>query len=270
VRVEDIDPPRAKPGASDAILRELERFGLEWDGPVSYQSGSRLQHDRALEQLAAQGATYECGCSRRDLEVKSSSSLGPIYPGTCREGTRARVTALRVRTDNRLLTFDDLIQGKQQHHLERESGDFVVLRKDRLIAYQLAVVVDDHLQGVTEVVRGIDLMDSTPRQIWLQQLLGYETPVYAHIPIAVDDNGRKLSKSHGAPPVAEMHAVAVLFAALQFLDQEPPPALRHASLNALLDWAIDAWNIDRLRGKTERLTSENLYHMPKSGAVKKP
>lgn len=270
MRVEDIDPPRAQPGASDAILRELERFGLEWDGPVSYQSASRPQHDHALEQLNAQGAIYKCGCSRRDLDRASSSSLGPIYPGTCREGTRAKITALRVRTTNEVLTFDDLIQGRQQHQLERESGDFVVLRKDHLIAYQLAVVVDDYLQGVTEVVRGIDLMDSTPRQIWLQQLLGYTTPVYAHIPIAVDAKRRKLSKSQGAPPVAGMRAVAVLFAALKFLGQEPPPALQGVNSTELLAWAIDAWDIERLRGQTQRLVPENLNQLPKSGTGENP
>ncbi|MGI9200318.1 MAG: tRNA glutamyl-Q(34) synthetase GluQRS, partial [Woeseiaceae bacterium] len=147
VRVEDIDPPREQDGATDLILKALERYGFEWDGHVSYQSQSRAHHDNALNHLLQSGAAYPCGCSRRDLEAAPVSALGSIYPGTCRSGTNATETAIRVRTTNESVYFSDALQGEQVHHLERESGDFVVLRKDGLIAYQLAVVVDDHLQG---------------------------------------------------------------------------------------------------------------------------
>jgi glutamyl-Q tRNA(Asp) synthetase len=195
---------------------------------------------------------------------------GPVYPGTCRNGTSATDTALRVRTDNTEIRFDDLIQGEQSHHLESEAGDFVVLRKDKLIAYQLAVVVDDQLQGITEVVRGLDLMESTPRQIWLQRLLGYTTPAYAHIPIAVDASGHKLSKTQGAAGVTIENASNTLHSAMAFLGQKPPPSMRGAPLKEIWDWAFDAWDISVLRGTTQRTWSEKLDQTPNSEGRKNP
>ena len=264
MRVEDIDPPREQPGATQSILATLEAFGFSWDGDVSYQSNSLESHQIAIEQLLAAGHAYKCGCSRRDLASGPAGASGPIYPGTCRNGTTATETALRVRTDNTEIRFVDRIQGEQRHQLENEAGDFVILRKDGLVAYQLAVVVDDHLQGITDVVRGLDLMESTPRQIWLQRLLGYDMPDYAHIPLATDAAGYKLSKSHGAPAVATKNPASTLHTALDFLGQSPPPELRDARLDDIWDWAVSAWDISPLRGVRQRTISDNLDRLPNS------
>ena len=251
LRVEDIDPPREQPGATDAILAALERYGFEWDGPVSFQSASRDAHDAAIQVLTDAGKVYRCSCSRRDLAAALRGSLGVIYPGTCRGGSGTSEAARRVLTDNEPVAFDDYLQGRQCQRLESESGDFIILRRDGLIAYQLAVVVDDHLQGITDVVRGIDLMDSTPRQIWLQQLLGYRTPEYCHIPVAINDKGQKLSKSHGAGGVRLDRTATTLVAALRMLGQKPPQDLNTALLAEIWEWAHDNWNIDVLIDQTE-------------------
>jgi len=243
LRIEDIDPPREQPGATQLILQAMESYGFEWDGPVIYQSDSRGSHDAALTKLLAAGSVYRCGCSRRDL--------GPVYPGTCRAGSKAAETALRVLTNNAEISFVDELQGRQSQRLETEFGDFIVLRKDGLIAYQLAVVVDDHLQGVTDIVRGIDLMDSTPRQIWLQQLLDYPTPNYLHIPVAINALEQKLSKSHGAAGVPLAEVSSTLHGALSTLGQRPPPELSVAPVAEIWDWAIDNWNIAVLSKQTQ-------------------
>jgi glutamyl-Q tRNA(Asp) synthetase len=255
LRIEDIDPPREQPGATDEILAALERYGFEWDGPVTYQSDSHKKHHEAIQALIDAGQAYRCGCSRRDLAAARRSSLGIIYPGTCRSGSTATEAALRVRTDDVPQTFDDYLQGPQTHRLESESGDFVVLRRDGLIAYQIAVVVDDHLQGITDVVRGIDLMDSTPRQIWLQQLLGYERPNYCHIPVAINDQGQKLSKSHGSKGISLEKAENVLHRALVALAQRPPPELESATIPEIWDWAAQNWNIDALKNVDQIATT---------------
>lgn len=251
LRVEDIDPPREVPGATDRILSALESYGFEWDGPVTYQSASRDAHDEAIRNLVDAGKIYRCGCSRRDLTEAPRGPLGTIYPGTCRDGSDAVAAAQRVVTDDVPIEFTDRLQGPQAQRLESESGDFIVLRRDGLIAYQLAVVVDDYLQGITDVVRGIDLMDSTPRQIRLQQLLGHPTPAYCHIPVAVNEFGQKLSKSHGAKAVTLDRKSAAVFAALAMLGQDPPQDLRGASPAEIWAWAIANWNIDVLRGQSE-------------------
>ncbi len=194
---------------------------------------------------------YPCGCSRSDLEDAEQGNLGTIYPGTCRRGTKSGATAVRVRTDNERLQFTDGLQGVQSQRLETESGDFVVRRKDGLIAYQLAVVVDDHLQGITDIVRGIDLMDSTPRQVWLQQLLGYSTPNYLHIPVAINKQQQKLSKRYGAGGILLDKVVETLLAALATLGQDPPAKLETASCSMVWVWAHENWNIDVLQDKTE-------------------
>jgi glutamyl-Q tRNA(Asp) synthetase len=181
VRIEDIDPPREQPGATERILEALERYGFEWDGPVTYQSRSGSAHEADLARLLEAGQAYPCGCSRADLVDAPRGPLGTIYPGTCRTGCSASETAIRVRTDDSIISFVDGLQGPQQQRLESESGDFVIWRRDGLVAYHLAVVVDDYKQGVTEIVRGIDLIDSTCRQIWLQGLLAYPTPDYSTV-----------------------------------------------------------------------------------------
>lgn len=226
VRIEDLDRPRCVPGAAEAILRALDRLGLHWDGEVLYQS-LRLEHYRAaLERLAPH--TYWCGCTRREI---ADSSLGlaadgaHIYPGTCRGGT-ARKRALRLRTTMEPIAFVDRVQGRCEQLLERDIGDFVLYRADGLVAYQLAVVIDDAAQGITDVVRGADLLDSTPRQIYLQRLLGLPTPRYLHVPVALDAAGEKFSKQMGAAPIeADASALA---RALGFLGQPEATTLEEA------------------------------------------
>ena len=231
VRIEDIDAPRAQPGAAEQILRTLAALGLGWDGAVEHQS-RRIPHYRAaLEKLRHQ--TYWCACTRREI---ADSSLGlaadgaQIYPGTCRGGIAAGKTAraLRVRTSPEEIVFKDRVQGEQRQVLERDIGDFVLHRADGQFAYQLAVVVDDAEQGVTDVVRGADLVDSTARKIYLQRLLGYASPRYLHIPAAVNAAGEKLSKQTGAPAIEGKES---LRRALRFLGQADADELGEAIKN---------------------------------------
>lgn len=250
LRVEDIDPPREQPDAADRIIEALQRYGFQWDGPVIYQSASHAAHAAALNRLQEAGHAYPCGCSRSDLADAPRGPLGIIYPGTCRTGCTASETAVRVRTDDSPLGFVDGLQGAHQERLESESGDFVVWRRDGLVAYHLAVVVDDHEQGITEIVRGIDLMDSTCRQIWLQRLLGFPTPSYQHIPVATHADGQKLSKLTGATAVPLGRPHETLMQVLAALRQRPPRNLRGASLDSIWAWAIENWNIGVLAGRT--------------------
>jgi glutamyl-Q tRNA(Asp) synthetase len=232
VRIEDLDRPRCVPGADQAILRSLARLGLEWDGEVFYQSKRLHYYQAALGKLAPH--TYWCGCTRREI---ADSSLGlaadgaHIYPGTCRAGNAHSARALRMRVPAEPIGFVDRVQGEHAQVLERDIGDFVLYRADGLFAYQLAVVVDDAEQAVTDVVRGADLLDSTPRQIFLQRALGLPTPRYLHVPVALDAAGAKLSKHKAATPVEA--SPAALARALAFLGQ--PPA-------ASLDEAVRNWN----------------------------
>ncbi|MGB5722557.1 MAG: tRNA glutamyl-Q(34) synthetase GluQRS [Woeseiaceae bacterium] len=250
LRVEDIDPPREQAGATDVILRALEHYGFEWQTDPIFQSQSRTAHDEALQSLLDRNLAYPCGCSRRDLADAPRGPLGTIYPGTCRSGCDARETAIRLRTSNDPISFVDGLQGLQTQHLESESGDFVIRRRDGLIAYHLAVVVNDALEGITEIVRGIDLMDSTPRQIWLQQLLDYPTPNYLHIPVITHPNGDKLSKLTGAQAIPMDDPGSGLFAALVALQQQPPQQLRRERLADIWQWGVENWRIDALQGQT--------------------
>lgn len=249
VRIEDIDPPREVPGAARQILRALEGLGLRWDGGVLFQSTRRRAYEDALRRLRAAGALYGCACSRREIADSSIAGVdGPVYPGTCRRGLAPgrQERALRVRTAAGVVGFDDRWQGRIRCTLEREIGDFVVRRADGLIAYQLAVVVDDACQGITEVVRGADLLWSTPRQLWLQRLLGLPRPAYAHVPVAVDAAGAKLAKQSGAPAIAGAAAVPLLCRALRFLGQEAPPELEHGGLDDFWRFAIGHWDPARV------------------------
>lgn len=223
VRMEDLDKPREQAGAADDILRALEALGLEWDGPVLYQS-ARLERYRAIaDDLARRGFAYPCACSRRELEDSALALDGArIYPGTCRRGLPPGRSprALRLRTHAAPIGFEDAVQGRVEQRVEQEVGDFVLLRADGVVAYQLAVVADDLDQGVTHVVRGADLLDSTARQIHLQRLLGARTPRYAHVPVAVNAAGEKLSKQSGARPLDLSNPRAELARARRFLGQE--------------------------------------------------
>ncbi|RLA38150.1 MAG: tRNA glutamyl-Q(34) synthetase GluQRS [Gammaproteobacteria bacterium] len=245
VRIEDIDPPREVPGATDAILTALEHYGFAWDGPVLYQSDRSAAYQAALEQLAATGQSYPCSCSRREIAEGAEDGIaGPVYPGTCRTRPRHRNrnTALRLRTSGTRIGFCDGHFGGCEIDLERDFGDFVIRRADGLFAYQLAVVVDDAAQGVTEVVRGADLLDLTPAQLHLQRLLGLPAPTYLHHPLAIDPAGAKLSKQTGARPLDGVDPRPDLLAALAFLDQAPPPELTAVTLDSLWDWALARWD----------------------------
>jgi glutamyl-Q tRNA(Asp) synthetase len=208
--------------AQDLIGRALERLGFEWDGPVLWQS-ARLERYRAvLEDLQRRGFAYPCGCSRKELEDSTLAIDGAkVYPGTCRHGLAPgkRPRAVRLRTHAAPIAFADRIQGVIEQRVEREVGDFVLRRADGVIAYQLAVVVDDHDQGVTDVVRGADLLDSTARQIHLQRILGARTPRYAHVPVAIDAAGQKLSKQTSATPIDLANPGRELARARRFLGQ---------------------------------------------------
>jgi len=231
VRIEDIDPPREVPGSAAAILRDLDRLGLKSDGPVLYQSTRTEAYQSAIEILLRQDKAYWCGCSRKDLPASG------IYPGTCRNGLAKGV---RLRVGSVSLEFADLIQGDIRENLDTEVGDFVIQRTDGLPAYQLAVVIDDAFQGITQVVRGADLLDSTARQIYLQRCLGLESPSYAHIPLAMHSDGKKLGKRHGTDPVASVPAAEAIFLALKFLGQSPPQGME---LEQLWAWAIENWQL---------------------------
>jgi glutamyl-Q tRNA(Asp) synthetase len=232
VRIEDLDRPREQPGAADEILRALERLGLYWDGAVVFQSRRLERYREALEKLKQQ--TYWCGCSRREI---ADSSLGlaadgaQIYPGTCRDGVHGGKTprALRLRTGPQAVSFRDRVQGPQTQVLDAEIGDFVLCRADGQIAYQLAVVVDDAEQRISDVVRGADLLDSTARQIYLQRLLGCPEPRYLHVPAAVNGKGEKLSKQTGAQPINAAQGRKAIAAALRFLGQPETDDLAQAA-----------------------------------------
>ena len=222
LRMEDLDKARAQPGAADDILRALERLGLEWDAPVLVQSARLERYRAALDELTRRGLAYPCSCTRKELEDSALAIDGArIYPGTCRHGLAAgkSARALRLRTHGAPIGFADAIQGRIEQRVEQEVGDFVLLRADGIVAYQLAVVVDDMDQGVTAVVRGADLLDCSARQIHLQRLLGARTPRYAHVPVALNAAGGKLSKQAGARPLDLSDPQAELARARRFLGQ---------------------------------------------------
>ena len=257
LRIEDIDPPREMAGADKLIVDALEAYGFEWDGPVLYQSNTTELHHQKVQELMDRGLAYRCSCSRRDLADAADGPLGKIYPGTCRNGTDASEYAIRVRTTADATEFEDGLQGLVSQRLETESGDFIILRRDGLIAYHLAVVVDDGEQQITDIVRGIDLMDSTPRQIYLQQLLGYPTPRYLHIPVAMNDDGQKLSKLTGATGVPMDTIEPVLIAALSALRLPVTDNLATAKPAQIWGWAIENWDSQRLRGRQEIAAERN-------------
>ncbi|MEO1767141.1 tRNA glutamyl-Q(34) synthetase GluQRS [Thiobacter aerophilum] len=249
LRIDDLDPPRVIPGATDAILRTLEAYGFQWDGPVVFQSARTEAYAAAFATLQRLGVIYACGCSRREIADSIVGLPGAsIYPGTCRGGLGPGKTAraFRVRTEGARIAFEDRLQGLIAVDLARETGDFIVLRADGPFAYQLAVVVDDAELGITDVVRGADLLDSTPRQIHLQRLLGLATPRYLHLPVVVNALGEKLSKQTLAPPLDLARPAPVLVAALAFLGQVAPAELAYADVAEVWRWALAYWDPARL------------------------
>jgi glutamyl-Q tRNA(Asp) synthetase len=247
--MEDLDTPRVVPGIADDMLRTLEALGLLWDGEVLYQSQRSHLYEEAVDRLRQQGVLYPCGCSRGEI-ARSASAPHPsdselIYPGTCRDGIAPGKSprAWRLRVPAQEIVFTDLIQGEVREELASSSGDFVIRRADGPFAYQLAVVVDDGASGITQVVRGADLLSSTPRQIYLQRLLGFPTPTYAHLPLVSAPSGGKLSKRDSAVSLAAGRDLAfdggrLVYAALSFLGQSPPLELTAAPPNQLLAWGV--------------------------------
>lgn len=252
VRIEDVDTQRSIPGMADEILATLDAFGFEWDGPVWYQSQRTQIYQAVLNELILRGDAYACGCTRKEIADSRIAGIdGPIYPGTCRDGLpenkSARAWRLKIGSQGNIV-FNDLIQGRQQQYLQQDIGDFVLLRADGNVAYQLAVVVDDEAQGINNIVRGADLMDSTPRQIYLQQSLAYRTPIYAHLPVLAYSNGEKLSKQTRAKPINPDHASMHLLDALTRLGQMPPGTLFSADLVDIWQWARQNWRLARVPG----------------------
>ena len=245
IRIENLDSSREIPGASREILRTLEVLGMEWDGEVVYQNRRQDAYQAALAVLERNHLIYPCSCSRREIADSTIMGIeGPVYPGTCRRRTldEGCVGAWRVRTDNDVIEFEDALQGPIRQRLGSDIGDFVVRRADGVFAYQLAVVVDDAEQGITHVVRGADLLNSTPRQIHLQRLLGHATPAYMHLPIVTNARGEKLSKQTYAEAVNTCDPVLPLMKALRFLYQAPPTELSESDLSSFWTWAIKNWN----------------------------
>ena len=250
VRIEDLDPPREQPGAADSILKTLEAFGLEWDEPVVYQGQRSELYDEAIQLLGEKGLTYYCQCSRKEIADDSERGIeGPRYTGTCREKNLGpRNNSLRVKVPDESFSISDAVQGAIQQNLQRDIGDFVLRRRDGLYSYQLAVVVDDAIQGITEVCRGTDLILSTLRQVYLQQVLDYPTPEYVHLPVAVNEHGQKLSKQTYAAPVPETGDPAQLARALQFLGQKLPAELAGAPTAELIEWGVNYWDLSAVPG----------------------
>lgn len=237
LRMEDLDKPREIPGAEASILHTLEGYGLEWDGAVLHQSQRLEAYTAAAEQLRQQGLAYYCTCSRKQLEHSPNR-----YPGYClHAGHSAHQAALRLHVPEACYGFHDRLQGFFQQALAQEGGDFIIQRRDGIFAYQLAVVVDDGWQGITQIVRGADLLDSTPRQLYLQQLLGLPQPEYLHLPLILQADGQKLSKSRQAPPLQINQASALLWQALCLLGQHPPKELHLSPPAELLHWAVNHW-----------------------------
>lgn len=247
LRIEDVDTTRSRANASDDILSTLEAHGFEWNGQVVHQSARGALYQAAFDELASGNAVFGCSCTRAELEGAPRGVGGErVYPGTCRTGiaTGRDARAWRVKVGDETVGFADRVQGRHEQRLVRDVGDFVIRRADGLFAYQLAVVVDDAMQGITHVVRGADLLASTPRQIWLQRKLGYPTPVYLHHAVALDAQGIKLSKQSGAAALAGNPVVA-LTKAWRFLDQREPPS-PPVAIRDFWQWAHSEWDARRL------------------------
>ena len=240
VRMEDIDPPREVAGASDQILQQLDDHGLHWDDAVLYQSSRLDSYKQALDNLWNQGLVYHCQCNRQRI-----NSLGGVYDGQCRHlqfSASGNATRVIINNPDRKISFVDQIMGTYQQQLSTQAGDFVIQRRDQLFSYQLAVVVDDQFQAISHIVRGEDLLDSTPRQLYLQQCLGYNQPTYSHLPLVLNSQGQKLSKQNLATGLRAGNESQNLWQALRWLQQSPPEPLKWQSVSDILTWAINHWD----------------------------
>lgn len=262
VRIDDLDAQRVQPGSIDHILRTLEGYGLHWDGSVEfhnvvYQSERYPTYLEALEKIKALGLVYECVCSRKEIiSIAKKGKGGAIYSGTCRylKNQAKDVRSLRVRTDKTNLMWRDQLFGEQNENLEEDIGDFVLWRGDGVCSYHLAVVVDDYAQGITSIVRGQDLMDTTSRQIHIQKILGYPQPDYFHLPTVVNKNGDKLSKQTHAPTLLIQQAPKELINALIFLEQKPPNDLKNEEVSTIIQWAIENWKPKQIKPQMKKKT----------------
>jgi len=259
LRMEDLDPPREPEGAADQILHQLESLQLLWDERVLYQSTRLDAYQTALEELRAKDLCFQCTCTRQRLKT-----LAGVYDGHCRpfgadaHSQKSRPSATRLRVTDQTCTFTDRIQGEYSQHLLSEVGDFVIKRKDGLFAYQLAVVVDDEEQEITDIVRGYDLLDSTPRQLYLQESLGYGRQRYAHFPVIINSEGQKLSKQHFAPAIDPVKGCELLLSALHYLGQNPDPTLAGSDCETVLNWGIENWDIQAVP-KLASIPESELY-----------
>ncbi len=260
LRIEDLDPPRERPGAADDILVTLDRLGLHWDGAVLRQSTRLEAYRAALERLARDGRLRDCSCTRSALAALPENLCREpgdelFHPPSCLavSGDAPGSAAIRLRVPDRLVAFMDRVQGPQAINVAQSVGDFVLRRRDGLYAYQIAVVVDDAEQGILDIVRGADLLSSTPRQILLQQSLGLPSVTYMHVPLAVGRDGLKLSKSEDAPGLMQASPARLAVAALEFLGQTPPPELARGDVPAVWEWAVSNWHPERLAGLASRM-----------------
>ncbi len=246
VRIDDLDPPREVAGASAGILHTLDKYGLYWDKEVIYQSQRSELYNEALTELGKNNQLYRCSCSRKEIAKRGED----FYQGHCRKGydPERNHFSLRIKTPNRTVTWKDMVQDHQTFNLFDSNGDFIVKRSDGLYAYHLAVVVDDAAQQITEIIRGADLLTSTPAQLYLQQLLDIQPPQYSHIPVAVNAEGEKLSKQTGAEPVSLKDPVSTLVMTLRDLGQAPPDKLAKSSVDDVIRWGIDNWVLGSVPG----------------------
>ena len=257
LRIDDLDPLRSTQQSIDAILFALERFGLHWDGTIHYQSQQTERYLQALDELANNNYLYACACSRKQLKrYQNENPQTPDYPGFCRHKSIStnQPHALRVKTRTDPVELIDPLQGKQQHVLSDRCGDFIVMRKDQICAYQLASVVDDKTMGISHAVRGYDLLHASVQQRYLQQLLNYPTPIYIHVPIIVDGAQIKLSKQTGARPITHYPVTTTLYTLLKLLNQAPPDDLSDQSQATIIKWGIQHWNRNALSDCT-RITA---------------
>lgn len=239
-------------GADKIILRQLNQLGLHWDEEVVYQSKRLECYQAALEKLESKNYTFACCCTRKELG-------NSIYPGTCRDGlkTGQQARSIRLKSNNSNIVLQDKLQGEYSQCINSEVGDFVIKRADGYFAYHLATVIDDAYQNITEVVRGIDLLESTPRQIYTQQLLELPTPNYLHLPMAIDSSGKKISKSDYANSVSNTKNIEVLYKALVFLNLSPPEQLLSANVEEIIKWSIENWDIAKLPKEKEIIYTQD-------------
>jgi len=248
VRIEDVDLPRCNNESTTLILKALEAYGMHWDEEILYQSQRTDIYQAAMDTLLTKNMCYHCACSRKQIKENTNSNNISIYPGTCRNGVEKskQARSVRLRTNDAIIQFKDEIQGQFSQNIYNNVGDFIIKRTDNLFAYQLAVVVDDYEQNITEIVRGSDMLDSTPRQIFLQQCLGYSSPNYIHTPLAINIDGSKLSKQAKAPAIDLNDPRPHLVKALHFLGQQPPHELLETDVNTIWVWAIQHWSVNAI------------------------